>query len=72
MWGSSGCRAALDDPAIAADGYSYDRENIESWFRRGNRTSLKTGAALEHTHLIPNHTLRIVIQEFLADSGARD
>ncbi len=51
------------------DGHSYDRASIEHWFqscREEGRsiTSPKTNAQLEHTNLIPNHTLRGSIEQF--------
>lgn len=54
----------MEDPVIAADGFSYEKSSIEEWFRRGDRTSPKTGAELLHTNLTPNQTLKNVIIEF--------
>jgi len=56
-------KEVMVDPVIAADGHSYERGNIAQWIARGNRTSPKTGAALSHVHLMPNHTLKQGIQE---------
>ena len=33
----------MQDPVLAADGFSYEREAIEDWFAKGHRTSPKTG-----------------------------
>ena len=57
----------MEDPVIAADGHSYERSDIEAWFNRGNDTSPKTGGALPHQFLTPNHNLRSAIQDFLAE-----
>ena len=57
----------MEDPVIAADGHSYERSDIELWFARGNDTSPKTGGALPHQFLTPNHNLRSAIQDFLAE-----
>ena len=57
----------MEDPVIAADGHSYERSDIELWFARGNNTSPKTGGALPHQFLTPNHNLRSAIQDFLAE-----
>lgn len=33
----------MQDPVLAADGFSYERAAIEDWFAKGHRTSPKTG-----------------------------
>lgn len=45
------------DPVVAADGHTYDREAIETWLATHN-TSPKTNETLQHKHLIPNHAMR--------------
>ncbi|CAE8624996.1 unnamed protein product [Polarella glacialis] len=50
------------DPVVAGDGSSYERSAIEEWFRRGHRLSPTTNLRLPHINLIPNITLRKVIQ----------
>jgi hypothetical protein len=50
-------------PMMAADGHSYEKNAIEEWLETHN-TSPKTNEALPHTSLIPNHTLRAIIQDF--------
>ena len=57
----------MEDPVIAADGHSYEKSEINAWFALGNNTSPKTGAALPHQFLTPNHALRNAIQDFLAE-----
>jgi len=52
----------MRDPVIAGDGHSYEREAIERWLQ-GHRTSPLTGRALPHANLIPNHSLRGLIEE---------
>ena len=47
-----------------ADGFTYEREAIEKWFKNHD-ISPKTGAPLEWKALIPNHSLRNVIRDFL-------
>ena len=56
----------MRDPVVAADGHTYDRKEIEDWFKRGNRTSPTTGAALPHGHLTPNFHAKSQIAEFLS------
>ena len=51
------------DPVICADGHSYERAAITQWLS-SHATSPKTNAQLEHTNLIPNHTLRGSIEQF--------
>lgn len=52
------------DPVICADGMSYDRVAIEDWFSRGNNTSPKTNEPLSNKNLIPNHTLKALINDW--------
>jgi hypothetical protein len=49
----------MEDPVVAADGHSYEREAIETWFR-GHNTSPMTNQVIPLT-LLPNVTLRKVI-----------
>ena len=59
-----GLHSAMTDPVIAADGFSYQRENIVQWFRTGNLRSPMTGALLPNTDLMENLTLRTLIAEW--------
>uniref|UniRef100_A0A8C6WH71 WD repeat, SAM and U-box domain-containing protein 1 n=1 Tax=Neogobius melanostomus TaxID=47308 RepID=A0A8C6WH71_9GOBI len=54
-------RELMKDPVIAADGYSYEREAIESWINTKNRSSPMTNLPLLTTLLTPNHTLKMAI-----------
>jgi hypothetical protein len=51
----------INDPVVAADGYSYEKTAIEQWLAQ-HKTSPMTGAALLHRMLIPNHNLRSQIR----------
>ncbi|KAF0026481.1 hypothetical protein F2P81_021218 [Scophthalmus maximus] len=51
----------MKDPVIAADGYSYERESIETWIRGKNKTSPMTNLALQTTLLTPNRSLKMAI-----------
>ena len=53
------------DPVIAADGHSYERCEIETWFSRGKRTSPKTNEELPNAFLVPNRHLKAMCQQFL-------
>ena len=54
-----------EDPVMAADGFSYERREIENWFARGKHTSPKTNEELPHTFLMPNRDLKSTCQDFL-------
>uniref|UniRef100_A0A672KGC7 WD repeat, SAM and U-box domain-containing protein 1 n=1 Tax=Sinocyclocheilus grahami TaxID=75366 RepID=A0A672KGC7_SINGR len=54
-------REIMKDPVIAADGYSYEREAIESWINTKSRTSPMTNLPLQTTLLTPNRTLKMAI-----------
>ncbi|XP_024185642.1 putative U-box domain-containing protein 50 [Rosa chinensis] len=54
----------MKDPHVAADGFSYEREAIGEWLRMGRDTSPMTNLQLTHTTLVPNRTLRSLIQEW--------
>ncbi|XP_066521073.1 WD repeat, SAM and U-box domain-containing protein 1 [Hoplias malabaricus] len=51
----------MKDPVIAADGYSYEREAIESWINTKSRSSPMTNLPLQTTLLTPNRTLKMAI-----------
>ncbi|CAN6208580.1 unnamed protein product [Urochloa humidicola] len=55
----------MNDPHIAADGFTYEAEAIRSWLDGGHDTSPMTNMRLEHEELIPNRALRSAIQEWL-------
>lgn len=56
----------LEDPVITADGHTYEKKEIETWFRSGARSSPLTGNPLPHTQTIRNHALRNAIAEYMA------
>lgn len=53
----------MDDPCVAADGYTYDRKAIEKWLQE-NDNSPMTNMALPHKNLIPNYALVSAILEW--------
>ncbi|KAF8045608.1 hypothetical protein N665_4635s0003 [Sinapis alba] len=55
----------MEDPHVAADGFTYEGEAISNWFERGHETSPMTNKRLTHTSLVPNLALRSAIQEWL-------
>ncbi|XP_065666379.1 uncharacterized protein LOC100211223 isoform X7 [Hydra vulgaris] len=52
------------DPVIAADGFTYEKKSILSWFSSGKVTSPMTNIPLSHTELVPNRSLKNVIEKF--------
>ncbi|KAL2936265.1 U-box domain-containing protein 25 [Bienertia sinuspersici] len=54
----------MQDPVTVCTGQTYDRSSIESWVATGNTTCPVTRAPLSDFCLIPNHTLRRLIQEW--------
>ncbi|XP_034550343.1 WD repeat, SAM and U-box domain-containing protein 1-like [Notolabrus celidotus] len=57
-------RELMKDPVIAADGYSYERESIESWIRGKNKTSPMTNLPLQTTLLTSNRSLKMAISRW--------
>ncbi|XP_065873460.1 putative U-box domain-containing protein 50 [Euphorbia lathyris] len=57
-------KEVMMNPHVAADGFSYELEAIEEWLKMGRETSPMTNLRIKHTLLIPNHTLRSLIQEW--------
>jgi hypothetical protein len=54
----------MQDPVVAADGYTYERSMIAAWLARGNPRSPLTNEPMESTALFPNHSLRSAIMEW--------
>ncbi|KAA0715457.1 WD repeat, SAM and U-box domain-containing protein 1 [Triplophysa tibetana] len=59
-------RELMKDPVIAADGYSYEREALETWIRTPNHTSPMTNLPLQSSILTPNRSLKMAIQRWKA------
>jgi hypothetical protein len=53
----------MEDPVIASDGITYNRSEIEEWFKK-HHTSPKTGEILKSKALIPNISIRNAIEEW--------
>ncbi|CAA0830936.1 U-box domain-containing protein 26 [Striga hermonthica] len=54
----------MHDPVTLSTGQTYDRSSIESWVSTGNTTCPVTRIPLPDFTLIPNHTLRRLIQDW--------
>lgn len=55
----------MQDPHVAADGFTYEAEALRGWLDSGHDTSPMTNLKLEHNNLVTNHALRSAIQEWL-------
>jgi hypothetical protein len=52
------------DPVVASDGKTYERAAITKWFvAYGNSSSPCTGQPMSSKDLLPNHTMRAVLDE---------
>ncbi|XP_066324410.1 U-box domain-containing protein 36-like [Miscanthus floridulus] len=54
----------MEDPHIAADGFTYEGEAIRAWLSSGRDTSSMTNLRLAHNGLTPNRALRSAILEW--------
>ncbi|KAK4578223.1 hypothetical protein RGQ29_028383 [Quercus rubra] len=54
----------MQDPHVAADGFTYEEKVLREWFDGGHDTSPMTNLKLEHCNLVPNYALRSAIQEW--------
>lgn len=55
----------MQDPHVAADGFTYEAEALRGWLENGHDTSPMTNIRLAHNELIPNRALKSAIQEWL-------
>ncbi|KAG4391475.1 hypothetical protein GLYMA_05G192100v4 [Glycine max] len=55
----------LEDPVTLCTGQTYDRSNIEKWLALGNLTCPVTMQKLHDPSIVPNHTLRHLIDQWL-------
>jgi len=58
----------MDDPVVAADGHTYNREHMERWLKQHN-TSPRTSEPLDHKMLIPNILVRQQITAWREQHG---
>ncbi|CAI9777556.1 unnamed protein product [Fraxinus pennsylvanica] len=62
------CPISLDlftDPVIVCTGQTYERSSIEKWLSTGNLVCPVTMQKLHDPSIVPNHTLRHLIEEWL-------
>ncbi|OIV89936.1 hypothetical protein TanjilG_31854 [Lupinus angustifolius] len=55
----------LEDPVTLCTGQTYDRSSIEKWLASGNLTCPVTMQKLHDPSIVPNHTLRHLIDQWL-------
>ncbi|XP_027343129.1 U-box domain-containing protein 26-like [Abrus precatorius] len=55
----------LEDPVTLCTGQTYDRSNIEKWLAAGNLTCPVTMQKLHDPTIVPNNTLRHLINQWL-------
>ncbi|CAK9139917.1 unnamed protein product [Ilex paraguariensis] len=53
----------MDDPCVAADGYTYDRKAMEIWFEENDKSPMKD-VPLPNKSLVPNYTLLSAILDW--------
>lgn len=58
----------MKDPVTLCTGQTYDRCSIGPWLEKGNTTCPATMLQLESLEVVPNHTLRRLIQEWCRSS----
>lgn len=58
----------MEDPYIAADGFTYEGKAIRAWIQHNQNVSPVTKHRLKHCDLTPNHTLKSAIQEWRSRS----
>ncbi|KAF5456243.1 hypothetical protein F2P56_025744 [Juglans regia] len=56
-------KEVMNDPCVAADGYTYDRGAIDQWLEVNNKSPM-TNMPLPNKNLIPNFTLLSAIMEW--------
>lgn len=53
----------MNEPCVAADGYTYDRKAIEEWLQEKNKSPI-TDLPLPNKNLLPNYTLLSAILDW--------
>ena len=66
-WRCKISRKLMHDPVVAADGFTYERAQIEQHLMQFDRSPV-TREVLPHKRLIPNHVINFVVNSYLAKS----
>ena len=56
----------LTDPVLAADGCTYDKTWLETWFKAGHVTSPTYGKKLQHTSFVANYVIRRLVTDWVS------
>jgi len=56
------------NPVMASDGHTYELVAIQQWLEKSDRSPM-TNMKLPAKDLMPNHTVRNMIQEWRAHQG---
>jgi ankyrin repeat protein len=60
----------MEDPVVAADGFTYDRKSIEEWLiTQGKDTSPMTNEKLKHKDLTANHFVGSQIKQLFSEKN---
>lgn len=59
----------MSDPVTISTGHTYDRISILKWFNAGNPTCPKTGKKVTSTELVPNLSMKKLIQQYCSENG---
>lgn len=59
------------DPVIVASGQTYERVFIQKWLDQGLNICPKTRQTLTHTNLIPNYTVKAMIENWCEENNLR-
>ncbi|KZV52125.1 U-box domain-containing protein 19-like [Dorcoceras hygrometricum] len=59
----------MTDPVTVSTGQTYDRASIQKWLRSGNMLCPVTGEHLTSTEMVPNTSLRKLIQHYCTEYG---
>ncbi|XP_020572460.1 U-box domain-containing protein 19-like [Phalaenopsis equestris] len=59
----------MKDPVTVSTGQTYDRSSILRWLKSGNQTCPVTGEMLASSDLIPNSTVRQLINLYCHENG---
>ncbi len=61
-WPKSDMQVVMEDPVLCSDGSTYNRAAMTVWLDTNGAISPMTSQPLSSCNLIPNHTLRNMIE----------
>ncbi|XP_009336148.2 LOW QUALITY PROTEIN: U-box domain-containing protein 3 [Pyrus x bretschneideri] len=59
------------DPVIVASGQTYERSSIQKWIDHGLTICPKTRQRLSHTNLLPNYTVKAMIESWSQENDIK-